>query len=134
MTEEIKNLLKNLSPKEHDVIRLLFGLDDGRYRTCEEIASLYGVDADMVTKVAEEALPKIPATTEELKAIAEKAHKEFESKMAEKKSRRLLSDSDSELLNKNFFEKSSDNQEVSDKINQKMLAEIEKILDKKQNG
>ena len=32
--------------------------------------------------------------------------KEFESKMAEKKSRRLLSDFDSELLNKNFFEKS----------------------------
>ena len=133
MTEEIKNLLKNLSRKERDVIVLLFGLD-GYPKSPDEIAAQYAIKEDYVVQLAEQALPKIPATTEELRAIAEKAHEEFKSKMAERKSRRLLSDADSELLNKNFFEKSSDNQEVSNKINQEMLAEIEKILDKKQNG
>ena len=30
MTEEFKDLFKNLSPKERDVITLLLGLNDGR--------------------------------------------------------------------------------------------------------
>ena len=39
MTEEIKDLFKNVSPRERDVIRLLLGLDDGRPRT-PDITSL----------------------------------------------------------------------------------------------
>ena len=73
MTEEIKDLFKNVSPRERDVIRLLLGLDDGRPRTPEEIAALYGVDKNEILQIAEHGLAKIPATVDDLKLFAQKA-------------------------------------------------------------
>jgi len=105
MTEEVKDILKNLSAKERDVIILLFGLG-GFPKSPEEIAQLYGVDKDTIMQIAEQALPKVPATIEELKTISEKAQKELKRKIAERKPKRTLSDIDSELLNINFFETS----------------------------
>lgn len=74
MENEIKDLLENylksLSQKERDVIMLLFGL--GGYRhTPEEIACLYGVDANMIIEIADQALSKIKKSIpkEELKFV-----------------------------------------------------------------
>ena len=108
MTEEIKDLLRNLSPKELDVIILLFGLE-GFPKSPEEIAQLYGVDKDTILQLAEQALPKVLATIEELKAISEKAQEELKREIAERKPKRVLSDIDSELLNIKFFETPENN-------------------------
>lgn len=106
MTKEIKDLLKNLSFRERDVIRLLFGLDDGRSRTPEEIAALFGVSKDEIIKIAESGLSKLPISFEELKSMCEKAAEELKNKITQIKPRRTLSDTDSELLNMKFFENS----------------------------
>lgn len=105
MTEEIKDLFKALSPKERSVIIPLFGLN-GSPRTPEEIGALYGVDKDEILKIAEQALSKIPATTEDLKAIAEKTKEEMKNKISERKPGKVLKDIDSELLNINSFKNS----------------------------
>ena len=104
MTEEIKDLFKNLSPKERDVLTLILGLDDGRVRTPEEVGTLFGVDEGEIIKIAECGLAKIPVTDDDLKSLAEKAREELKNKKSERKPRKTLSDFDSELLNIKFFE------------------------------
>lgn len=102
MTEGIKDLFKNVSPRERDVIRLLLGLDDGRPRTPEEIAALYGVDKNEILQIAEHGLAKIPATVDDLKLLAQKAQEELKAKLAQKKQDTKPKKWDSELLNIDF--------------------------------
>jgi len=66
----LKESLQDLSPKERDVIMLLFGLGGHRY-TSEEIACLYNVDTEMITNIADQALSKIKKSIpkEELKFV-----------------------------------------------------------------
>ena len=106
MTEEIKDLFKNVSPRERDVIRLLLGLDDGRPRTPEEIAALYGVDKNEILQIAEHGLAKIPATVDDLKLLAQKAQEELKTKFAQRKQDKQPKKWDSELLNIDFSDNS----------------------------
>ena len=68
MKEKIKNLFKNLSQKEQDVIVLLFGLGN-LPKSPEEIGALFGVDKSEIIQVAEQALTKLPVSAEELKNL-----------------------------------------------------------------
>lgn len=104
MTEEAKDLFKNVSLKERDVVVLLFGLNGGLAKTPEEIAALYGVDKNEILQIAQHGLAKIPATVDDLKLLAQKAQEEVKNKKSERKPRKTLSDFDSELLNINLFE------------------------------
>ena len=106
MTEEIKDLFKNVSLKERDVVVLLFGLNGGIAKTPEEIAALYGVDKNEILQIAEHGLAKIPATVDDLKLLAQKAQEELKTKLAQKKSNTIPKKWDSELLNIDFSDNS----------------------------
>ena len=43
LREDLAEVLCTLSPRERDVLRLRFGMDDGRQRTLEEVGQLFGV-------------------------------------------------------------------------------------------
>ena len=47
-TEAIAEILCTLSPRERDVLRLRFGMDDGRMRTLEEVGQLFGVTKENI--------------------------------------------------------------------------------------
>ena len=84
MTKEAKDLFKNVSPKERDVVVLLFGLNGGLAKTPEEIAALYGVDKNEILQIAEHGLAKIPATVDDLKLLAQKAQEELKNQTCSK--------------------------------------------------
>lgn len=102
MTKEAKDLFKNVSPKERDVVVLLYGLNGGIAKTPEEIAALYGVDKNEILQIAEHGLAKIPATVDDLKLLAQKAQEELKTKLAQKKPDTKPKKWDSELLNIDF--------------------------------
>lgn len=54
-----KLLLSSLSKKEREVIKLRFGLKDGREYTLSHIAKVYGVSRERVRQISEEALAKL---------------------------------------------------------------------------
>ena len=106
MTEEAKDLFKNVSLKERDVVVLLYGLNGGIAKTPEEIAALYGVDKNEILQIAEHGLAKIPATVDDLKLLAQKAQEELKTKLAQKKPDAKPKKWDSELLNIDFSDNS----------------------------
>jgi RNA polymerase sigma factor (sigma-70 family) len=56
---DIREVMAQLSPRERDVLRLRFGLDDGRQRTLEEVAKVYGVSRERIRQVEAKALRKL---------------------------------------------------------------------------
>ncbi len=59
LQEDIIEVLSKLSHRERDLMRLRFGLDDGRPRTLEEIAQLYGVTRERIRQIEAKALRKL---------------------------------------------------------------------------
>lgn len=59
LREDILNIMANLSPRERDVLRLRFGLDDGKTRKLEEVARLFGVTRERVRQIEAQALRKL---------------------------------------------------------------------------
>ncbi len=57
--EPLAEILCTLSPRERDVLRLRFGMDDGKMRTLEEIAQLFGVKKDEIQYIEAKALRKL---------------------------------------------------------------------------
>ena len=53
------NVLCTLSPRERDVLRLRFGMDDGRQRTLEEVGQLFGVTRERIRQIEAKALRKL---------------------------------------------------------------------------
>jgi RNA polymerase primary sigma factor len=51
--------MAGLSPRERDVLRLRFGLDDGRQRTLEEVGQLFGVTRERIRQIEAKALRKL---------------------------------------------------------------------------
>ena len=52
-------ILMTFSPRERDYLRLRFGMDDGRMRTLEEVAQLFGVTKKEVRATEAKALRKL---------------------------------------------------------------------------
>ena len=52
-------VLCTLSPRERDVLRLRFGMDDGRQRTLEEVGQLFGVTRERIRQIEAKALRKL---------------------------------------------------------------------------
>ena len=48
-----------LSPREKDVVKLRFGLEDGKTRTFEEVGVLFGVSAARIREIESKAIRKI---------------------------------------------------------------------------
>jgi RNA polymerase primary sigma factor len=69
LREQIEEVLGTLTPREEEVLRLRFGLDDGRPRTLEEVGRLFGVTRERVRQIEAKALRKLrhPTRSKRLK-------------------------------------------------------------------
>jgi RNA polymerase primary sigma factor len=61
MQEALKAVLDTLLPREAGVIRMRFGLDDGKPKTLDEIGKVYGVTRERIRQVEQIARSKIRA-------------------------------------------------------------------------
>ncbi len=69
--EAIERLLRRLSPRERQVIRLRFGLFGGRPRTMQEVGRRLGLTAEGVRQIEKRALSKLRAAyLEQLRDLA----------------------------------------------------------------
>ena len=57
--EEVKELLEKLGDRERQVIRLRYGLEDGRTHTLEEIGDMLGVTRERVRQIEARAMEKL---------------------------------------------------------------------------
>ena len=56
---ELNEVLKTLSDREARVLRLRFGLDDGRTRTLEEVGKEFNVTRERIRQIEAKALRKL---------------------------------------------------------------------------
>jgi RNA polymerase primary sigma factor len=59
LDQAVKEALGHLSPREQDVVRLRFGLDDGKIRTLEEVGREFGVTRERVRQIESKTLAKL---------------------------------------------------------------------------
>ncbi len=59
LVSELEKILSTLRPRERDVLKLRFGLNDGNKRTLEEIGQLFGVSRERVRQIETRALNKL---------------------------------------------------------------------------
>ena len=69
LKDEISEVLLTLTEREEKVIRLRFGLEDGRPRTLEEVGQLFGVTRERIRQIEAKALRKLrhPSRSKRLK-------------------------------------------------------------------
>ena len=67
--EQLDSVLSTLTPREEKVIRLRFGLDDGRPRTLEEVGEVFDVTRERIRQIEAKALRKLrhPSRSKKLK-------------------------------------------------------------------
>jgi RNA polymerase primary sigma factor len=73
LKEQLEGVLETLTPREHKVLKLRFGLDDGRPRTLEEIGQEFGVTRERIRQIEAKALRKLrhPSRSKRLKEFIE---------------------------------------------------------------
>lgn len=90
LMEIFKKYKNDLSPRERDVVRLAFGLDDGRMRTFGEIGQLFNMSEEEVEKMCDEAVAKMPEFLTTYEQIDEEEWRMlFEKKMANRTNSRV---------------------------------------------
>ena len=69
LKEQLLNVLDTLTPREAKVLRLRFGLDDGRSRTLEEVGKEFNVTRERIRQIEAKALRKLrhPSRSRKLK-------------------------------------------------------------------
>lgn len=69
LKDEISDVLLTLTEREEKVIRLRFGLEDGKSRTLEEVGQLFGVTRERIRQIEAKALRKLrhPSRSRKLK-------------------------------------------------------------------
>ncbi|MDI6602288.1 MAG: RNA polymerase sigma factor RpoD [Thermoanaerobacteraceae bacterium] len=73
LKEQLKEVLDTLTPREEKVLRLRFGLDDGRARTLEEVGKEFNVTRERIRQIEAKALRKLrhPSRSKKLKDFLE---------------------------------------------------------------
>ena len=59
LRESILDSMENLNEREQMILKLRFGIDDGRQRTLEEVGKVYGVTRERIRQIEEKALQKM---------------------------------------------------------------------------
>ena len=73
LREQLSNVLHTLTDREQKVLRLRFGLDDGRARTLEEVGKEFDVTRERIRQIEAKALRKLrhPSRSKKLKDYLE---------------------------------------------------------------
>ena len=73
LREQLDEVLKTLTDREQKVLRLRFGLDDGRARTLEEVGQKFGVTRERIRQIEAKTLRKLrhPSRSKKLKDYLE---------------------------------------------------------------
>jgi len=69
LKEQLSGVLKTLTPREEKVLRLRFGIEDGRTRTLEEVGREFNVTRERIRQIEAKALRKLrhPSRSKKLK-------------------------------------------------------------------
>src|SRR5574344_1874742 len=69
LREQLDEVMKTLTPREAKVLRLRFGLDDGKARTLEEVGKQFNVTRERIRQIEAKALRKLrhPSRSKKLK-------------------------------------------------------------------
>ncbi|WEV53908.1 RNA polymerase sigma factor RpoD [Leuconostocaceae bacterium ESL0723] len=69
LREQLESVLDTLTDREENVLRLRFGLEDGRTRTLEEVGRVFGVTRERIRQIEAKALRKLrhPSRSKHLK-------------------------------------------------------------------
>ncbi|MCL4319074.1 MAG: sigma-70 family RNA polymerase sigma factor, partial [Firmicutes bacterium] len=69
LKEQLEEVLDTLTNREEKVLRLRFGLSDGRARTLEEVGQVFGVTRERIRQIEAKALRKLrhPTRSKKLK-------------------------------------------------------------------
>jgi len=69
LKEQLEDVLNTLTPREEKVLRLRFGIDDGRARTLEEVGQIFNVTRERIRQIEAKALRKLrhPSRSKKLK-------------------------------------------------------------------
>ena len=59
LREQLEDVMKTLTPREAKVLKLRFGLDDGRTRTLEEVGKEFNVTRERIRQIEAKALRKL---------------------------------------------------------------------------
>ena len=75
LKEQLRDVLSTLTEREQKVLRLRFGLDDGRARTLEEVGKEFNVTRERIRQIEAKALRKLrhPSRSRKLKDFLEEA-------------------------------------------------------------
>lgn len=73
LKEQLMDVLNTLTPREEKVLRLRFGLEDGRARTLEEVGGVFDVTRERIRQIEAKALRKLrhPSRSKKLKDFLE---------------------------------------------------------------
>ena len=75
LKDEIEMAMLELNPREQQVMRLRFGLDDGQVRTLEEVGREFGVTRERIRQIESKTLAKLrhPTRSQRLRDYLEEA-------------------------------------------------------------
>ena len=59
LREQLNEVLHTLTPREEQVLRLRFGLEDGRQRTLEEVGQQFNITRERIRQIEAKALRKL---------------------------------------------------------------------------
>lgn len=59
LKRQVNEVLQTLEPREEQVIRLRFGIDDGFHRTLEEVGNIFNVTRERIRQIEDKALRKL---------------------------------------------------------------------------
>ena len=73
LKEQLMEVLASLTPREARVLRLRYGLDDGKARTLEEVGREFNVTRERIRQIEAKALRKLrhPSRSKKLKDFLE---------------------------------------------------------------